>query len=226
MDKKIFLWVLTLSLLGLVLAILLPGGRHTDPQPKLPWDIKLDGHGGSQVFGLTLGKSTLNDAREIFGSDGKISLFVSRDGQPALEAYFERVFLSGLRADIVLVLDADADLLQGLYDRGSRISRTTEITRKVDIAAADQVTVGGLPVGLIDYIPAADLDAELVTSRFGEPAEKIQQGDSGVTHWIYPERGLSIGINPDGKEMLQYVPPRRVDLLIHGLRQDPAPSSG
>ena len=225
MEKRIFLWVLSLSLLGVVLAIFLPGGRHADRHPKLPWDIKPDGQGGSQVFGLTLDKSTLNEAREIFGSDGKISLFITRNGKPALEAYFERVFLSGLRADIVLVLDADPDTLQGFYDRGSRISRTTEITRKVDLAASDLAAVGTLPIGSINYIPAANLDDELVLSRFGEPAEKIHETHTDVTHWIYPERGLSIGINPDGKEMLQYVTPGKIDLLIDAIKQDSTSSA-
>jgi hypothetical protein len=223
-DKKIFLWVLSLSLIGLVLAILLPG-RHSDPHPKLPWDIKLDGLGGSKVFGLSLGESTLNEAREVFGDEGKISLFVTRDGRPALEAYFERVFLSGLRADIVLVLDTDPDTLQGFYDRGSRISRTTDITRKVDLASADETAVGELPIGSINYIPAANLDDELVLSRFGEPAERIRETATKVTHWIYPKRGLSIGINPEGKEMLQYVPPRKIDMLIDTIRKDPRSSA-
>jgi hypothetical protein len=220
MDKKIFFWVLSLSLLGLALAILLPGGRHLDPDPKLPWDIKLDGLGGSEVFGLTLDKSTLNEAREIFGNEGKISLFVTRDGEPALEAYFERVFLSGLRADIVLVLDADINTLQGLYDRGSRISRTTDITRKVELATADLTAVSGLAIGSINYIPAANLDDQLVLSRFGEPAQRIRETATDMTHWIYPERGLSIGIDPEGKEMLQYVAPRKIDLLIDTLKKD------
>ncbi|MGD8931383.1 MAG: hypothetical protein PVI52_02345 [Chromatiales bacterium] len=224
MDKKIFFWVLSLSLLGLVLAIMLPG-RHSDLHPKLPWDIKLDGLGGSEIFGLTLDKSTLNEARETFGSEGKISLFVTRDGKPALEAYFERVFLSGLRADIVLVMDADADTLQGFYDRGSRISRTTDITHKIDLASADQAAVGRLPIGSINYIPAANLDDELVLSLFGEPDEKIKETATGVTHWIYPERGLSIGTDPEGKEMLQYVAPRKIDLLIDTIKKDTRPST-
>jgi hypothetical protein len=225
MEKRIFLWVLSLSLLGLALAIFLPGGRHADLHPKLPWDIKVDGQGGSEVFGLTLDKSTLNQARAIFGSEGKISLFITRDGKPSLEAYFERASLSGLRADIVLVLDADAETLQGFFDRGSRISRTTDITRKVELASSDLADIGRLPIGSINYIPATNLDDELVLSRFGEPAEKIRETNTGVTHWIYPERGLSIGINPEGKEMLQYVPPGQIDLLIDAIKQDSTSSS-
>jgi hypothetical protein len=117
-------------------------------------------------------------------------------------------------------LKADTETLQGFYEHGSRISRTTDITRKVDLASADLAMVGGLPIGSINYIPAANLDDELVLSRFGEPEQKIKEAATGVTHWIYPERGLSIGIDPDGKEMLQYVPPRQIDRLIETIKQD------
>ncbi len=165
----------------------------------------------------------MNEARNILSSDGEISLFITRDDQPTLEAYFERVFLSGLRADFVLVLDAAPDLLRGFYDRGSRISRTTEITRKVNLAATDQAAAGQLPIGMINYIPAADLDEELLLSRFGEPAERILEPATGVTHWIYPERGLSIGVNPEGKELLQYVPPKQIDLLINSITKGNSP---
>ncbi len=205
MDRKILSWVVSFTLIALALAILLPGGREADPNPRLPWDIKVDLQGGSEIFGLTLGKSTLEDARQIFSSDGKISLFITHDGQPALEAYFERIFLSGLRADFVLVLDAEADMLQGLYDRGKRISRTTDITRKVELAVDDEVFAGNLPIKLINYIPAADLDDALIIKRFGEPAERITEPETGIVHWIYPETGLSIGVNPEGKEILQYI---------------------
>ena len=218
MDKKILSWILSLTLIALALAILLPGGRETDPDPKLPWDIRLEPEGGSQVFGLSLGRSTLDDARRLFSNDGEVSLFITRDGQPALEAYFERVFLSGLRADFVLVMESDVDTLQALFERGNRISRTTDITHKVELAAEDRPMVGNLPIKLINYIPAANLDAELITKRFGEPDERISEAETGVVHWLYPEKGLSIGVNPDGKELLQYVQPREVESLIRLLK--------
>jgi hypothetical protein len=172
------------------------------------------------VFGLELGQSTLQQARQILSSDGEISLFVTGDGQPVLEAYFERVFLSGLRADFVLVLAADPSTLQGFYDRGSRISRTTDITRKIELATDDQAAVAQLPIGSINYIPAADLAEDLILKRFGEPAEKVQESASGVTHWLYPQKGLSIGVNPTGKELFQYVQPRQIARLSERLRQN------
>ena len=218
MERKILLWLVSVSLIALALAILLPGGRQTDPDPKLPWDIRIDTLGNSEVFGLTLGKSTLDDARDLFRSDGEVSLFITRDGQPALEAYFERIFLSGLRADFVLVLDAQPDLLLALYDRGSRISRTTDITRKIELATADSARVSYLPIRLINYIPYADLDTQLILQRFGEPAERITESATGVVHWIYPESGLAIGLNPQGKELFQYVQPGQIDALTESIR--------
>ena len=221
MDKKILTWIISLTLIALVLAIVLPGGRESDPNPKLPWDIRLDVTGNSEVFGLSLGKSILNDARALFRDEGKVSLFITHEGKPDLEAYFERVYLSGLRADFVLVLEADEGTLQELYERGSRISRTTDITRKVELAGQDKAFVGELPIRLINYIPMADLDEELITQRFGEPGERIPEAETGIVHWIYPDEGLSIGVNPDGKELLQYVQPDQISPLIGRLRSQP-----
>lgn len=218
MDRKILLWVVSLTVVALALAILSPGGRQSDKAPKLPWEIKLDAQGGSKVFGLTLGQSTLHEASEIFSSEGKVSLFTTDNDQPVLEAYFERVSLSGLRADFVLVLDAKRETLEEFYDRGSRISRTTEITRKIELAAEHRVLAEKLPIKLINYIPAANLDEQLLLNRFGEPAERIPEADTDVVHWVYPQTGLSIGVNPQGKELLQYIQPKEMDLLIETIR--------
>jgi hypothetical protein len=214
-----------LTLIALALAIFLPGGRQPDPDPKLPWDIRVDGVGGAEVFGLILQQSTLDQARQLFGAEGEVSLFVTQDGETTLEAYFERVFLNGLRADFVLVLDAGPGLLDRLYQRGSRISRTTERTRKVELAPQDLAGIGELTIRLINYIPAADLDESLLLQRFGEPVERIPETATGVTHWIYPQRGLSIGVNPAGKELLQYVQPRDIDNLIQVIKQSNEPAA-
>ncbi len=206
MEKKIIFWVVSLSLVALALAILLPGGRQPDPHPKLPWDIQQTADQSIRVFQLTLGSSTLDEARPIFQLEGETNLFIGDDGKPALEAYFERVFLSGLRADFILVLEADEGLLSEIYERGSRISRSTDATHKVELSGEDKLLVSKLPIKLINYIPYANLDEALINDRFGQPTDKITELETGITHWIYPDRGLSIGLNPDGKELIQYMP--------------------
>lgn len=220
MEKKIIFWVVSLSLVAVALAILLPGGRHTDPNPKLPWDIHLTPEQKVEVFGLTLGSSTLSDVRTVFQMQGKTNLFIDQTGKPALEAYFERVFLSGLRADFVLVLDAGDKLLTEIYNRGSRISRSSDTTRKVELNAQDQLLVSNLPIRLINYIPYANLDEGLISSRFGQPTEKITEAETGITHWIYPDRGVSIGQNPDGKELIQYMPLSEFSAFIDHIEEN------
>ena len=214
MEKKIIFWVVSLSLVALALAILLPGGRQPDPNPKLPWDIQSTSNQSIRVFQLTLGSSTLEEARRVFQMQGDTNLFIGDDGKPALEAYFERVFLSGLRADFVVVLEADEGLLNEIYERGSRISRSTDATHKVDLDAEDGLLASNLPIKLINYIPYANLDESLIADRFGQPTEKITEMETGISHWIYPDRGLSIGLNPDGKELIQYMPPADIAGLI------------
>jgi hypothetical protein len=219
MEKKIIFWVVSLSFVAVALAILLPGGRPADSHPRLPWDIQLSTQGEVEVFGLTLGRSTLAEARDDFQMEGKVSLFITESGKPALEAYFEQVFLSGLRADFILVLDANDETLQRLYDHGSRISRTTDTTRKVVLGSDDLSQVSNLPIKLINYIPYANLDESLVINRFGPPAEKITESETGVSHWIYPERGFSIGLNPEGKELIQYMPLSQIKPLIERIEE-------
>jgi hypothetical protein len=218
MEKKIIFWVISLSVVAVALAILLPGGRKVDSNPKLPWDIRITAQEEIQVFDLTLNKSLLVDAREVFQNQGELNLFVGEDGKPALEAYFERVFLSGLRADFILSLNADETLLNELVERGARISRTSDAIHKVALGSEDMLLAERLPIKLINYVPPANLDEALISSRFGEPANKITETETGITHWIYPEKGLAIGLNPEGKELLQYMPLKQINLLVEQIR--------
>ncbi|MCG7872512.1 MAG: hypothetical protein N0C81_02180 [Candidatus Thiodiazotropha lotti] len=222
MEKKIIFWVISLSVVAVALAVLLPGGRKVDSDPKLPWDIQITANNEIQVFDLTLNKSQLPEAREIFQNQGKVNLFIGADGHPALEAYFERVFLSGLRADFILALKADESLLNQLVERGSRISRTSDTTHKIVLGSDDLQIAEQLPIELINYIPAANLDEKLINSRFGEPADKIVETETGVTHWIYPDRGMTIGLNPEGKELIQYMPLERIQGLVEQIKSSNA----
>ncbi len=219
MEKKIIFWVVSLSLVAIALAILMPGARQVDPNPKLPWKTSLTTTGAPMVFELALGSNTLDDARQVLQMQGELNMFIDQSGKPALEAYFERVFLSGLRADFILVLDADSDLLNEIYDRGSRISLTSKTTHKVELSGEDQILADKLPIKLINYIPYANLDEQLVSSRFGEPSRKLTELETGVTHWIYPDKGISIGINPEGKELIQYMQPSEIEPLIRRIEE-------
>jgi hypothetical protein len=213
MERNIALTLAALALLAIVVAIIAPGGRQVDPEPKVPWRIEVQPDGSSSVLGLTLGRSTLADARRVFDEGGELTLFAEPDGDIAVEAFFEGVFLSGLRADIVLSLMLPAKTLEGMYDRGRRSSRLGSGEHKVTLHPDDVQRASTAPVGHITYLPVADPEPDLLESRFGPPARRIPTG-RGIEHWLYPDRGLDIVVDPEGKEVFQYVPPRDFQPLV------------
>ncbi|MES9843597.1 MAG: hypothetical protein ABW162_06920 [Candidatus Sedimenticola sp. PURPLELP] len=207
MDRKIILGILSLSLIALAIAILVPGGRAPDPNPRLPWQIEIDDRGLSTVFGLTLGETTLAEAQAGFEETADINLFATPDDEYAVEAYFERLYLNGIRASIILTLDLDEATLTGIYERGARLKQLETGNRKISLSGEDFNSLSGVTISHITYIPAANLDAELIKGRFGEPVKRIVEQESGAEHWLYPAKGLDIALNSDGKEVFQYVIP-------------------
>lgn len=217
MERKIFLGILTLTLIALAAAILLPGGRKADEHPKLPWNLQVDSQGNLSVFDIVLGKSDLAQARQSFQEQGKANLFLTPDNRYMVEVYFQSIYLSGLKADVVLNLKLPEQRAKEMFERGERISKLGTGARKVDLSSSDMEQLNREKVAFITYIPAADLDEALIASRFGEPERKIQETDSPTTHWLYPAKGLDIAVNPDGKEVFQYVNPADFDQVMQPL---------
>jgi len=207
MERKVFLWILLGSLLAVAAAILLPGGRSPDVAPLLPWDIQIDASGNSRVLGVVLGETTLAEARKRYRDTGEVNLFVSRDGEFSAEAYFQRLFLSGIKADLVLSLGLPQDLAQEMYERGLRVSRLASGNKKIDLQQRDLQRIAEMPIVHITYLPAHDLDPGLIKQRFGSPATRHGEPESATVHWLYPASGLDIAVNVDGREVLQYVRP-------------------
>lgn len=212
-ERKIFPWILAGTLAVLALALLLPGGRAPDQDPRLPWQIQRLADGSSRVFGLTLGRSTLADARQELQAEGVLTLFRSPAGNFTLEAYFERLFISGLKANLVLSLALETGEAEALFERGQRVSKLGSGTKKVELATSDRERMARAPIRLITYLPTADLEPELLARLFGEPERRIAEPESKVEHWLYPAKGLDIAVNPDGKEVFQYIAPRRFEEL-------------
>lgn len=222
MERNILLGVLAITLVTLALALLLPGGRPPDRAPLLPWDIRLTPDGNPQVFGLTLGRSTLTDARLQFRTEGKVNLFASPEGSYYLEAYFERISLSGLKADLVLTLDLPREQAADMFERGLRISQLGSGNKKVELAPQDLDTLAHQPIRHITYVPATDLDEPLIRKRFGEPARRIPEAESSIVHWLYPEQGLDIALDPQGREVFQYLRPADFHQILVPLETPPA----
>lgn len=213
MDRKIPLIIAAIVLILVALAIVAPGGRKADSNPKLPWKIEILADGSPRVFELTLGQSLLEHAVPLLSESPTLSLFRSTAGIFSIEAYFQRVALSGLRADFIMTLEIDQQVASEIFERGLRISQLGSGGKKVNLAEADVKLAMSSPIRHITYIPAADLDAELLERYFGKP-QQILDDPEGGKHWLYPDKGLDITLNENTKEVFQYVHPNQFNQLL------------
>jgi hypothetical protein len=218
MERHIIIGLVSATLLALAIALFLPGGKPPDRSPQLPWRIEVEASGASRVFGLTLAQSTLGEAEQQFQKESTVSLFASPEGDYAIEAYFQRLYLSGIRADLVLNIDVPQESAVEMFGRGIRMSRLGSGSSKVTLSPEDLIRVKGRPISLITYLPASNLEPELIQQRFGKPEQRLQEV-SGIEHWLYPSKGLDIAINPEGKEVFQYTLPSRFELIMQPLLQ-------
>jgi len=225
MDRHIVLSVIGVAILGFLGVLFLMPASIEDDTIRLPWRTTQDTAGRLQVFGFTIGETTLAEVRALFGEDGKVNLFQdpSREQAYGVEAFFEQIHLQRLRADFVFTLDVDQTTLAAMYERGLRISQVGSGSRKIKLDPVDAEALGSRPIRTISYLPKARLDDTLIEKRFGTPSLQLTEATTGVVHWLYPERGLDIGRDSGGKVIIQYVNPDEFEQLLSPL-QDTGPS--
>ena len=204
-----------------VLSVLIFAGSFFMPgkpieKTDLPWHIEHPTADTIRIFGLTLGQATTNEAEQRFREEAKSSLFKSPGGQLVAEMFFEQVTLAGLKSKIVVSIAVPDAELQGMYERGLRMSGTGS-GKKITLAPDDVTRVRTLPISSLTYMPSVRLEEEIISKRFGQPAQRIKEKKSGAVHWLYPQHGLDITLGNEEKPVLQYVPPKDFDKLLQPL---------
>jgi hypothetical protein len=74
---KFALYLFAFVIAALVIPFFIPSSGKTegvDPNSNLPWQITLDGQGGSTVFGLKPGVSTLGEVRRRFEPELELAI--------------------------------------------------------------------------------------------------------------------------------------------------------
>ena len=181
-----------------------PQGDGTVRVKNLPWQITVVDEHTLHVFELDVGKATLGDAVKVLKSEYNLAWFENQDDSISLEAWFIRVSMSGLRAKVLLELDSDGLDIDYLKKNSGKPEIQTSRTIKypLDDLAKE---LDNRVIKSLTYIPKANVDAELLNSRFGT-AEETMRLDDNTEFWLYPQKGLVISISQKGKEVLQYVP--------------------
>jgi hypothetical protein len=197
-----------------------PGPDALRPRTDLPWQIAVNSDGSSRVFDLELGSATLADAMAKFGALEGLAVFEPKDRPKVLEAYFGSVQFGPLKAKVVAGLEADETDLQRLRDSSSKreASPTGDWKYPLDDLPEHHA---GRRLSVITYVPGTrNLDAEFFRSRFGEPTAWLQESEQAVS-WFYPRFGLSVLIDDEAREVLEYQPPRDF-VMPQGVSPNPA----
>lgn len=171
-----------------------------------PWEVTTTPDGGSRVFGIELGRSTLAEARRQVSNDLAIALIAAPDGTLALEGHSERIEAGFITGTLTLGTAVDADVLQAMRQRAVKSTIQPSGARRLALHADDQAAALAAPVVAITFVPALQLDAAMIADRFGPPAETLRR-EADIEHLLYPAIGLDVAINARGREVFQYVRP-------------------
>ena len=189
--------------------------QETALQQVYPWQVDVLADGSTRVFGLQPGTSVLADAGKRFNTTPEIALF-DKQGQLSLEAYFSQVTLGGLSGRMVMILDVSHEKLMQLKQNVVKSQPTDSGSIKHSLKGEDIRDTYNYRVRSIDYIPYVNLDDETIRKRFGEPQQVIKRNEH-LSHYLYPDRGLDLIQDEEGKEVLQYVEPTRFNELLQPL---------
>lgn len=213
MDKKIILGVFALVAVSISVLLMAPDNSVNTPD-TLPWNITHPTPDTTRVFGITLGVTSLDQSAEIFKhqTEVEISLFKPSEGKLGVEAFYEEVNFNGLKAKIVMNVAVPQDELAQMYQRGLRMNSTPS-GKRITLTADDLARVKSLPVSSLTYLPTVRLEEPVIIKRFGEPAQRIKEGNNELTHWLYPQHGLDIVLSGKEKPLFQYLPPKDFELL-------------
>ncbi len=212
---RLFSFLLFVTIVVAALYSLKPSGRRAAGTVEgLPWQIEPLPDGRSRVFGVTLGRDTLGDARERLGDDMTLAIIAS-PGQDddALEMFYSHYTAGVFSGRLVLAAQLPPETLAQLKARALRAEYTDTGARKFIPAPGDLPTALRAPVTGITFIPVVSIDEAAAVARFGPPAEVLHI-DERITHLLYPAKGLDLVIDRKGREVLQYVAPRDFDRLL------------
>ena len=220
MERKIYWSIGILSVLIFASSFFTPDkpdNRHDQPlKNDLPWQIEHPTPDTVRIFGLTLGQNTGNEAELRFKEIAVPSLFKSPSGQLVAEIFFEQVTLAGLKSKIVLNIAVPDTELQGMYERGLRMSGTGS-GKKITLTPDDITRLRNLPISGLTYLPTMRVEDALLLKRFGKPVQIVKETQSGAIHWLYPQNGLDITLGGAEKPLLQYVSPKEFGKLTKPL---------
>jgi len=176
--------------------------NHSEPVTGFPWQIERLPDGSTRVFGIVPGRTNLGEAMARLGDDNELAIIAAPGATGSLEAYYGHYTAGRIEGKLILVADIEPDTLASMQMRALRQGGTHRLL----LDEGDLTIARRAAVRAITFMPTFDLDEEITRARFGTPAEVLQVG-AQEQHLLYPELGLDVVLNADGKDVLQYLSP-------------------
>lgn len=189
-----------------------------------PWLVTAHPDGSSEALGLTLGTSTLADVRQRFGTDTQIAIIAAPGEDGTLEAFVDPAQAGFIAGKLVVTAALPVATLRGLRERALKSEYMESTTRKYTLRPEDEALALQARIAALSFIPQASLDADVILARFGTPAARVRSNER-QEHFLYPDKGLDVILDTEGKELLQYVAPRDFERLRAPLQAASAASA-
>ena len=174
----------------------------------LPWQIEVLPDASTQVFGLHIGVSHLSDAVAVLGEDMDVAIVAANEEVGNLEMYYGHYRAGLLSGKLLLQITTSEQNIKDWRERAVKSEHMASgQAKKYRLSAEDLKLALDEVITGITFIPAVNLDEDIIVARFGEPDERVEL--DGALHFLYPEKGLDIAMFVEAKEVIQYVSPKQ-----------------
>lgn len=192
----------------LLAALSLPGcgGGSVIDAKVLPWDVSLNEKGQVEVFGITLGKSTLTEAARQWRAEARVALFENPQGGRNIEGYFGSLKMGPFSTHMVVRLEVSPELMDRFVAGRLKPAPMPSGVYRYRLNSEHVRQAYELAVAEVTYIPVIASDGGILEQRFGQPAER-QDLAEGRSLWLYPDKGMVIILDEGDKEVFQYFNP-------------------
>ena len=184
--------------------LLFPDAPHPYKKEQLPWNSFRDEQGHVHALGLTIGKSTLADAMALYGRDVEVKLFADAQLRPtSVEAYFPTIYIGSIKAPLILRLAVGPERKQALLKEAPGVRATPTGDKEALLSDFQARSLLHVPIEAITLV-GRDLPEEALLKRFGPPPYRRKSPADKTERWIYPDKGLEIIVDPEGREVFEW----------------------
>ncbi|MFQ5345193.1 MAG: hypothetical protein ACE5DZ_04435 [Mariprofundus sp.] len=205
-HDRIALWML-LGVVVLTAAVFLWTSSNYQQGNTTVDQTYVDADGHLHVLGITLEKTTLDQAELILQSKSDVALYIYPQEHPKagmkLEAFFPAI---ADHTKVILLLDLNDDQLRGIESRATVPHLYPNHVARMNLASDDVRFVHRVRVRELTLIPNLTISSETLQARFGKP-DRVQSLDQEREQYVYDAIGLKAAISKEEPPVLHFSSP-------------------